>query len=75
MLFISGDGLLHEFINSDMAFRMPVSHVPAGSGNGISKTQAYNAEEDCTSENSVFLAVKGRTREFNVVVKVGRCRR
>jgi diacylglycerol kinase family enzyme len=39
---VSGDGLLHEFLNSEV--EIPVTHVPAGSGNGFAKTQTSLAK-------------------------------
>ena len=38
---VSGDGLMHEFVNSKV--ELPVTHVPAGSGNGFAKTQTMAA--------------------------------
>lgn len=34
---VSGDGLMHEYVNSFC--QLPVTHVPAGSGNAFAKTQ------------------------------------
>jgi diacylglycerol kinase family enzyme len=69
VLIISGDGLMHEFANSAVCGKVAVSHVPAGSGNAFAKTQSWLAGEDCTDEIAVFLAVKGRKREFTLMVK------
>ena len=38
---VSGDGLVHEFVNSQV--EIPMTHVPAGSGNGFAKTQMTQA--------------------------------
>lgn len=46
-VIISGDGLMHEFANSLVATLLPVTHVPAGSGNAFAKTQTTMAGEDC----------------------------
>ena len=34
---VSGDGLVHEYLNSGV--QIPMTHVPAGSGNGFAKSQ------------------------------------
>ena len=39
---------MHEFVNSRC--KIPVTHVPAGSGNAFSKTQATKAGELCKDE-------------------------
>lgn len=39
IVIISGDGLMHEFVNSKAAGVIPVTHVPAGSGNAFAKFQ------------------------------------
>jgi diacylglycerol kinase family enzyme len=64
-LIISGDGLMHEFVNSKACGKIPVSHIPAGSGNAFAKTHTMEAGEECTTEISAFLAVKGKTKPFN----------
>ena len=38
---VSGDGLMHEYVNSFC--KIPVTHVPAGSGNAFAKNQTYFA--------------------------------
>lgn len=43
ILIVSGDGLMHEFVNSECCGKIPVSHVPAGSGNAFAKTQTSTA--------------------------------
>lgn len=42
---VSGDGLMHEYVNSFCG--IPVTHVPAGSGNAFAKTQMEIAGEEC----------------------------
>lgn len=39
VVIISGDGLMHEFVNSKAVGKIPVTHVPAGSGNAFAKYQ------------------------------------
>ena len=63
---VSGDGLMHEFANSRVD--LPVTHVPAGSGNGFAKTQTVNAGELCKDEEAIFLAVKNRVTGFHLIV-------
>ena len=43
IVIISGDGLMHEFVNSKAVGKVPVTHVPAGSGNAFSKFQTAMA--------------------------------
>lgn len=57
---------MHEFVNSPICGKIPVSHVPAGSANAFSKAQTSAAQEFCDTESAVFLAVKGRTKTFNL---------
>ena len=53
---------MHEFVNSKACGRIPVSHVPGGSGNAFAKTQTTLAGEDCSDEVAIFLVIKGRKR-------------
>ena len=53
-------------MNSSVCGKVPVSHIPAGSGNGFAKTQINEAGEECNTQIAVFLAVKGKTKPFNV---------
>jgi diacylglycerol kinase family enzyme len=46
---------------------IPVTHVPAGSGNAFAKTQMEIAGELCKDEESIYLVVKNRLKEFNIV--------
>ena len=57
---------MHEFVNSGV--EIPVTHVPAGSGNGFAKTQTVVAKEDCGVEESLFLVIKNRKKAFNLAV-------
>jgi diacylglycerol kinase family enzyme len=57
---VSGDGLMHEYVNSFCP--LPVTHVPAGSGNAFAKTQMEEAGELCKDEESIYLVIKNRTR-------------
>jgi sphingosine kinase len=43
VLIVSGDGLMHEFVNSSACGKIPVTHIPAGSGNAFAKTQSAEA--------------------------------
>lgn len=47
VVIISGDGLMHEFVNSKATGVIPVTHVPAGSGNAFAKYQTILADEAC----------------------------
>ena len=44
VVIISGDGLMHEFVNSKIVGKISVTHVPAGSGNAFSKYQTVLAD-------------------------------
>ena len=57
---------MHEFVNTNKCGKIPVSHIPAGSGNAFSKTHTDDAGEDCTTEVAAFLAVKGRIKPYNL---------
>ena len=45
IVIISGDGLMHEFVNSKACGVVPVTHVPGGSGNAFAKAQTTLAGE------------------------------
>lgn len=65
---VSGDGLVHEFVNSFCD--LPVTHVPAGSGNAFAKNQTLRAGELCKNEETIFLVIKNKPCKFNLMVKV-----
>ena len=50
IVIVSGDGLMHEFVNSRAAGKVPVTHAPAGSGNAFAKYQMTLAGEACEDE-------------------------
>lgn len=68
IVIISGDGLMHQFVNSKAVGVIPVTHVPAGSGNAFAKFQMTLAGEACEDEEAIFLAIKGRTKKLNLAV-------
>ena len=57
---------MHEYVNSFS--NIPVSHVPAGSGNAFAKTQMSCAGELCKDEESIYLIIKNNRKRFNIVV-------
>ena len=59
---------MHEFVNSRAAGVVPVTHVPAGSGNAFAKYQTVLAGQACQDEEAIYLAVKNRTRKLNLAV-------
>lgn len=61
----SGDGLMHEFVNSGCT--LPVIHLPAGSGNAFAKNQAVLANEECGIESNLFIAMKGLTTKTSLM--------
>jgi len=69
-VIISGDGLMHEFVNSDLCGKVPVTHVPGGSGNAFSKVQTSLAKEECRNLEAIFLAIKGKTQNMNLMVHI-----
>ncbi len=68
VVIVSGDGLVHQFVNSNKKQVLPLAHIPAGSANAFSKTQTHMAGELCKEEEVVFLIVKGRIKKFNLIV-------
>jgi diacylglycerol kinase family enzyme len=64
VVIISGDGLMHEFVNS--LVQIPVVHVPAGSGNAFARTQAQEAGENCGTKENLYMAIKGQTKRFSL---------
>ena len=38
---------MHEFVNSKICGKIPVTHVPGGSGNAFAKEQTVLAGEEC----------------------------
>lgn len=36
---------MHEFVNSDLCGKIPVTHIPGGSGNAFAKVQTSIANE------------------------------
>lgn len=59
---------MHEFTNG--LVDIPVTHVPAGSGNAFAKSQTSMAKELCKDEESIFLVLKNRKYKFNVMVSL-----
>eukprot|EP00948_MAST-09A_sp_MAST-9A-sp1_P001578 g1578.t1 len=66
LMVVGGDGLAHEFIqglmarpDSEQAIKFPFMLIPAGSGNGLSKSLLYASDEAFSFESAAFLAVKG----------------
>lgn len=59
---------MHEFVNSRAVGKVPVTHVPAGSGNAFAKYQMTLAGEECRGEEAIYLAIKGKTRKLNLIV-------
>ena len=61
---------MHEFVNSDLCGKVPVTHVPGGSGNAFAKVQiSCLGKEECRNLEAMYLAIKGRTHHMNLVVK------
>lgn len=63
---VAGDGLVSQFLNA--CVDLPITHVPGGSGNAFAKTQTLRAGENCHDEEVIYLAIKNRIGEFNIMV-------
>ena len=59
---------MHEFVNSKMCERLPVSHVPGGSGNAFAKMQSELSGEKVGDREAVYLAVKGKIGHLSLTV-------
>eukprot|EP00698_Gefionella_okellyi_P000257 TRINITY_DN10221_c0_g1_i1.p1 TRINITY_DN10221_c0_g1~~TRINITY_DN10221_c0_g1_i1.p1 ORF type:complete len:542 (+),score=103.56 TRINITY_DN10221_c0_g1_i1:86-1627(+) len=65
----SGDGLVHEVLNGLMkradwkqAMRIPMGHIPGGTGNGLIKSAGANSPIE-----AAMIIAKGRTRHFDIL--------
>mmetsp|Transcript_64270 Transcript_64270/g.114151 ORF Transcript_64270/g.114151 Transcript_64270/m.114151 type:complete len:498 (-) Transcript_64270:136-1629(-) len=66
IVIVSGDGLVHEVLNglalrqdAEQALRVPVSHIPAGSGNGLAKSVLAACDERYGHMEAAFAIAKG----------------
>ncbi|KAJ4976346.1 hypothetical protein NE237_001452 [Protea cynaroides] len=70
---VSGDGILVEVVNGllqrvdwEVAIKMPLGMVPAGSGNGMVKSVLDSGRDPCTVTNAVFTVIRGHRISLDV---------
>ncbi|KAJ6377092.1 hypothetical protein OIU76_026123 [Salix suchowensis] len=70
---VSGDGILVEVVNGlleredwNVAIKMPLGMVPAGTGNGMVKSTLDSAGEPCTTSNAVVAIIRGHKCSLDV---------
>ncbi|MDY6936426.1 MAG: diacylglycerol kinase family protein [Cyanobacteriota bacterium] len=79
LVVVGGDGTIYEVVNGLMsrpdwqqAIEIPIGIVPAGTGNGLSKTVLEMAGEPDDPVSAAFLIAKGEVRSFDLMrVKQG----
>eukprot|EP01018_Ginkgo_biloba_P022428 Gb_00257 [translate_table: standard] len=77
ILCVSGDGILVEVVNGllertdwELAIKMPLGIIPAGTGNGMAKSLMDAADESCNAANATFAVIKGHKRPLDVATVV-----
>jgi len=73
-IVISGDGLVHEVVNGIMSRKdwqkavdhFAIGHIPAGSGNGLSKSVTNVSGEAADAVSASFIIAKGKTRKLDM---------
>ncbi|CAK0837273.1 unnamed protein product, partial [Prorocentrum cordatum] len=68
-----GDGTFHEVVSGlvarpdakDVCSRLPLSHVPAGSGNAIAFNVAAACDESACASSAAYIAVKGSPKPMD----------
>mmetsp|Transcript_44984 Transcript_44984/g.104051 ORF Transcript_44984/g.104051 Transcript_44984/m.104051 type:complete len:456 (-) Transcript_44984:106-1473(-) len=75
IVIVSGDGLMHEAFNglasrpdAAKALRMPVGHIPGGSGNAFAKSMLDHCGEAVGALDAAFLIARGGTLPVHVCV-------
>ena len=73
LVIVGGDGTIHDAIaglmsrdDREMAIKMPLGIIPAGSGNGLGKSILEAAGESFDSLNAAFIVAKGRQQSFDL---------
>lgn len=74
VLCVGGDGIVFEVVNGlisrpggeDLLQRLPIVHVPGGTGNGLAKSVLFTCHEACTPRNAVFVAIRGRRQALDL---------
>lgn len=74
IVVVSGDGMVHEVFNglasrqdAHDALRIPVGHIPGGSGNAFAKSILHAAGESYGVLDAAFLIAKGRTQPLDLM--------
>lgn len=75
IVIVSGDGLVHEVVNglaaradSDTAIRLPICHIPGGSGNGLASSVLAACGERFGVTDAAFLLGKGLLQPLNLAL-------
>ncbi|KAL6990981.1 Sphingosine kinase 1 [Sarracenia purpurea var. burkii] len=70
---VSGDGILVEVVNGllergdwNVAIRMPLGAVPAGTGNGMAKSLLDSVGHPCTASNAILAIIRGNKCSLDV---------
>lgn len=75
LVIVGGDGTIHEAIDCLMsrddwqsAIAKPIGIIPAGTGNGLSKTLLENSGEPYDPVSAAFLIAKGKKRAYDIIM-------
>lgn len=74
ILVVSGDGLVHEVFNAlraradwETALKMPIGHIPGGSGNGLATSVLKESGESYGVLDMAFLIAKGESQPIDLM--------
>lgn len=75
LVIVGGDGTIHEAIDCLMsredwqsAIAKPIGVIPAGTGNGLSKTLLEDSGEPYDPVSAAFLIAKGKKRPYDIIM-------
>ncbi|KAL6856118.1 hypothetical protein ACP4OV_018920 [Aristida adscensionis] len=73
IICVSGDGVMVEVVNGllqredwETAIKVPLGIIPAGTGNGMSRSLLHAAGESFSISNAVFAIIRGHKRALDV---------
>lgn len=73
IIIVSGDGLVREVLcglgehaNRTQALKMPIGHIPGGSGNGLAASILHDAGECYGVLEAAYLIAKGRVQPLDL---------
>ncbi|KAJ0791566.1 putative sphingosine kinase [Helianthus annuus] len=73
ILCVSGDGILVEVVNGllerkdwQVALKIPIGVIPAGTGNGMIKSLLDSAGQPCTAAYAMLSVIQGHKRSLDV---------